>query len=465
MSKSKRKLMAGSAMIDLTPPLGTHLAGSEAGMHRPAKVINDPLFVKALVLESGGKKICILSMDLLIVTQEWTDRIRQAASLRYGFQADAVMVHVVQNHSAPTLGHMMFDKDFPNLPAEIEYLRGGETVYYEYACEKAIEAIGAALKDMKPVRLAFGSAVRDDLASNRRAVTKDGKVVMPGLWEPPLGPTYIKYMEGPMDPEVAVVCLREKEGAGSSMILHYTCHPVNVFCTKSYTISGDWPGAWSAAMRKRAGRKCVPLVLNGCCGNINPWSPFRPGFKMDHVRMGNELAATSRLILQGMQFADVGKLDLRVRRIRIPLKKPDRKRVAWARKILEAHPEPLWSKGVKKGIDPEWFRAASIISVELMRRRSQYLKYEIQVARIGDVAIVGLPGEPFVEGQLAIKIGSPAKCTIVAHAMTHYVGYIPTHEAFPHGGHEVDFSYWAKLDPCALDMVVKNTLEMLAEIF
>jgi neutral ceramidase len=105
------------------------------------------------------------------------------------------------------------------------------------------------------------------------------------------------------------------------------------------------------------------------------------------------------------------------------------------------------------------------LSVHLMRRREPELAYEIQVLRIGDTAIVGLPGEPFVEGQLAIKIESPAYPTYVAHCTTQYVGYLPTREAFQRGGHEVNLSYWAKVGPEALDLVVENAVGLIKEVF
>lgn len=116
-------------------------------------------------------------------------------------------------------------------------------------------------------------------------------------------------------------------------------------------------------------------------------------------------------------------------------------------------------------IDPAWFPAASVLGVELMRRRSPVLDYEIQVVRVGDVAFVGLPGEPFVEGQLDIKVGAPAAQTFVAHVCSQCVGYIPTRAAMSHGGHEVDFSYWARLAPDALELITAKCLELLRDLF
>ena len=89
------------------------------------------------------------------------------------------------------------------------------------------------------------------------------------------------------------------------------------------------------------------------------------------------------------------------------------------------------------------------------------------VLRVGDAAIVGLPGEPFVEGQLAIKSASPAGATFVAHACSHYVGYIPTRQATATEGHETNArcTYWAKLAPDSLERIVAQARQMLADVF
>lgn len=466
------RLQVGAAQADITPRAGTHLAGSGAGHHRPAEIVLDPLSAKAVVLEAGGKKVCLLSLDVTIVTREWTERIRRAAQ-QLDFEPEAVMVHATQTHSAPPLGHFMFDPDFPDLPPDIEYLRGGETAYFEFACARAIEAIAQANAALRPARIAAGSAVRDGIAFNRRAVMRDGQVSMPWFYsslQQPLGPTDIRYLEGPIDPEVGVLCARDDEMRMIALLLHYTCHPVNVYATPGLAdgaraVSADWPGAWAAQMRATCGDTCVPLVMNGCCGNINPWPAFEPDFVPDHQRMGATLGKAARDVIQTLRFGDTDHVAWALRRVPIALKPPDPQRLAAAERMLAEHPTPLWSTGKPGLIDPHWFQAASVMSVELMRRRSPYLEYEIQAMRVGDIALVGLPGEPFVEGQLAIKIGSPARHTFVAHATTEYVGYLPTREAHRRGGHEVDFSYWAKLCPEALDMVVENCLDMLKTLF
>lgn len=133
--------------------------------------------------------------------------------------------------------------------------------------------------------------------------------------------------------------------------------------------------------------------------------------------------------------------------------------------ILSKNPQP--PRGENGEVDPRWVSAASTRSVELCRKREPEFSCEIQVLRIGDAAIVGLPGEPFVEGQLEIKTNSRAPYVLVAHLTSHYIGYLPTRAAYARGGHEANtqVTYWAKLAPGSLETVVKNARAVISELF
>jgi neutral ceramidase len=293
----KGKLQAGRAWCGITPEAGTHLAGSGRGNLRGAESVMDPLYAKALVLESGGWRIGFVALDVTIITDEYTERIRAAAEAECGIEPGALMVHATQTHSAPAMGYFLADRElWDRVPPEREYILGGQRFYADMACERAIEALKAAVADLQPVQAGFGQAARLDLAHNRRAVMRDGGIAMPGRYHDdrnPTGPTAIQYLEGPTDPEIGVFALRTESLEMRSMILHYTCHPVSVFCVGLPAVSADWPGAWCRQMQKRYGPECGGLVLNGCCGDVNPWPPFEPGFVLDHERQGRELARSA----------------------------------------------------------------------------------------------------------------------------------------------------------------------------
>jgi hypothetical protein len=452
-------LRAGAAAVDITPPLGTHLAGA-VGTYRPAQSVLEPTFARALVVESGDRRLCLVALDVCIVTAEYSSQIRDAAAGLVGCGRGAVLVCATQTHSAPTLGHIMVDPDFPALPPEFEFLRGGEAAYYDWALPRAIEAVRLAAERLEPVELGAGSGIEGRYAFNRRAVGRDGQVGMPGrAWDNPLGPTWIRYLEGPMDPEVGVVCLRRPSGQPLAVLVHHTCHPVHVF--PRTIVSPDWPGALCEALQADYGPGCTPLLLNGACGNINPWPPFDPDYPDDHRLMGQALADMARKVVGTLAYSADAVLGAVSRHLPLPFRDLAAEELAWAEGILSRHPTPPWADAKRTQVDMDWTVAASIHSVHLQRQREGTLDYGIQALRLGPAAIVGLPGEPFVEGQLAIKLGSPIYPTYVAHAATQYVGYIPTAAALQRGGHEVNTRYWAKLVPEALDLVVGGALEAL----
>lgn len=464
MTAPSTTLLAGASQVDITPPAGTHLAGA-VGLHRPARLVLDPLYAKALVLEIGGRRLGILALDVTIVTAEYTARIREAAQRRLGIPHDALMVHATQTHSAPALGRFMLDPALYSLvPPDAQWMTGCEEQYADWAAEQAVAALEAAAASLEPVDVGVASAIDGRWAHNRRAVRSDGTVAMPGpIRDNPLGPTWIRYLEGPIDPEVGVVAFRRRSGRLLALLLNYGCHPVHVF--PRLLVSADWPGAWADEVRRQLGYDCVPIVLNGPCGNVNPWDPYDPHYRCDHRVMGRGLAETTASVLESMEFSPVTSLDCRTRCVPVAVREVEPERLTWARSILEESPTPRWANDAHSAVDWDWMIAASIYGVHLLREREGAIDYEVQVLRIGNTALVGLPGEPFAELGLAVKMASPARHTYVAHCTSHYVGYIPTPEAIVRGGHECETRYWAKLVPDAYHVIISSASEVLREVF
>jgi neutral ceramidase len=456
-------------MVDITPPLGTHLGGSW-GFLRAGEEVFERLYARALVLEQDGLKVAVVAPELEIVTAYWAGRVRDGVRSRCGIEPDATMVAFPQIHSVPPVGNFILSDLLPNVPPEHEYLRGSQRAYCELATEGMIEAVAQADRRLVPVEVAAGRAVRDDLAWNRRGVRRDGSITMPWFYSSarkPLGPTDILYLEGPVDPEVGILALRDGSGRAVAAVLHFTCHPVNVFATVKNAISSDWPGAWAAGVQELLGGDCVALVMNGCCGNINPWPAFTPDFVPDHRRMGRELTRSVEAILPTLSFDSTASLGRSFRRVPLPVKRAKPEDRAWAEAYLRDHPDVLWQKDNPRQAEWEWMDAAMLMSVELEREQQPDYDYEIQAFRVGPAALIGLPGEPFVEGQLAIKQASPAEATCIAHCANDYAGYIAPLASYARGGHEIRErpAMWTRLAPGALERIAAETGSLLAEMF
>ena len=422
--------------------------------------VRDPIFAKALVIESNGCKFCILSLDVLLVSEAWATPFRREAAQRFGLEADAIMICATQTHSAPALGHHMVESDSDHgLPDNLRWLLGGDDVYHQFAHERILDAIERAQENLQAVTVGAASGIEARVAFNRRFVMRDGS----GLTHPPTGDPHIRYAEGPIDPEVGIVSFRNASGTIIAALLHHTCHPT--FGYPHRYISADWPGAWCDGMRELLGSDCVPLVINGCCGNIAPHNHLDVHAVHGIDIMGKILTETSATILPRIEYKEIETIDWRTLHLPIPWRQFAPEIFTEARALLAKHPEPMWTDEAHTTVDWAWVYALSQAGLERRMQREAHFNYPIQVFRIGEIALVSVAGEPFVEGQLQIKLDSPTYPTYVAHMSNVYIGYIPTPAAMTHGGYETNASNGSKLPPEALQSIVEATGKLLLESF
>lgn len=455
---SNGSILAGVGQTDITPSKDIVLGGATINGKIRVDYIKDPLYANTLIVESNHCKLCIVSLDLLMITRSYVELIREEARRRWGFDLDAVMIHATQNHKSPSLGHFKISEDYNGIPDELNWLRGGDDRFHKFAYDRILQSIEIAHGAMEPVQIGAASGIEGRMAFNRRMIMRDGSIKMPSFQGPP--DPQSRCLEGKKDPELGVVCFRSKSQQIHSLLLNYTCHPVHKL--KKFFISADWPGELSTKMKERCGNSCTSLVLNGACGNINPWDPFANAPRDDAEYMGEILAETVHNILETITFQDETVLDWKVKHIKIPLRKLNEKEVEEAQKYVSEHPTPQWVDDVH--VDGKWVIASGLLDLHEQYERQPLYDYEIQVLRIGDTAFVGLPGEPFAEAGLEIKLASPTFPTYIVHN-TQFAGYIPTKEAFLRGGYETQNANWSKFVPEAHDLIVAASIDVLHELF
>jgi len=444
-------IMVGAAKADITPDYGTQISG-DIGRYRPVEEIRDRLYARIFIIRSPEATCCLVACDMACTSQNHSAALRARIAEAIGCEPPDVMIHCVQSHSAARVGGM-FDDPEGLLTPDLWWVRGETEAYNALFFDAVMAGVAEAAAAAVPATMEFSRTIDGRCAFNRRFIMRDGTVkTHPGQCNED-----VLQCEGPVDPEASLTLFRGEAGRPIAGLLHFTCHPIHGYPHRY--VSADWPGLWSESVAQKLGRGCVVGCLNGACGNTSP---------IDHTSPDYDGATNLQLMLQRLgqtadtllgKLAPVEALPLRTASevLKVPWNRPAPETERAARALLARHPEPTFNDEHKTSITWDWvFALRDIDKVHKLRANPNY-DLEIQVARIGDVVIVGWPGEPFVEAQLQVKLESPLKRVIVAHEVNDECGYLPTLSAARRGGYEA----WGKLPPGTLEKLAAKTVEMI----
>ena len=422
---SLNTMQAAFAEVDITPPLGTRKIGWLKLL--VADRVLDPLFARVAIIASAGTQIAFVQLDTLCVRWTQTADIRQRVEERYGFPGGNIMVAATHNHAGPAVATV----------GDVER----DDAYVETLVAKVVETFGRALDGLVEAELGFGSGFEFNVAHNRRVIMRDGTVRTHGRFSDPLA----LCMEGPIDPEVAVMAARKRDGELSGTIVNFACHPTHH--GGDTALSAGYPGALAAEMKSRG---CpITLFLNGASGNLHTSDPTRNGADKSSDEVGRILADDVSHILEKMEFRGEVKLGASSRTVQLPF-----------RKITEDEIRGT-EKGAQRFVDPAIYDRTIPALVEQIRRRGTQ-PAEVQVLAIDEYAYVGIPAEYFVEHGLRIKEQAhPRRALVVTHA-NGMVGYVPHKEAFLRGGYETTFGVGSKLAPEAGDLLADAAIELVS---
>ena len=380
-------LKAGVGRAIITPPVGFKLAGYGSRVDDSVGV-HDDLYAKALALDDGNKKIIIVSCDLIGVHKELVDNVRENCK-DFGISRESIMVAATHTHAGPDI-----------LKSDGNYLADLQ--------KSILSAICMALNSLNEAKIGFGRG-EAVIGHNRRNPEKE-YFLRP-------------WPEGVKDTEVLVLRVDDAHSnQAMAVLVNYACHPV-VLGSTNLLISRDYPGYALNVIESVKYEDVLSLFLNGCCGNINPVNTegghtvikgeivTGDALFREAERLGNILGAEALKVLDQTETDSDITVDAARKEVSLPLR--------------EDIPERIL-KFLKEGKSP--YRRAIERGGELLT--------EVHVLRIGDNAIVGLPGEVFTEYGLEIKEKSPFRYTLVSELANDSFGYIPTPEAYEEGGYE-----------------------------
>jgi len=425
-------MKSGAGTQVITPPVGTSLAGY---FHdRVSTGVHDDLLAKALVLDNGKKKVAIVVCDILWLQGEQVARVRELALQATGIPPENIMISCTHTHTGPETRVKR-----PMVPINEAYI--------ERLPQLIADSIIRAEANLQPAVLRLGEEFEDRLSFNRRFLMKDGRVAFnPGKMNPDIiGPV------GPTDPQLNVLRVDHEDGSPMAIITNFSMHPdVMTGCE----ISADFPGESSRIVSSLYESKPLVIYMQGACGNLNQLdvstSANQNGPKevtrISRILAGKTLAASE--FSQPMDCDDLGAISRKLPIKYHPLTDE-----------LKAKAEETRRKA--KPNDFEKAQAELIASYELDGKSAAV---EVQAIRIGDTAVVGVPGEYFVEYALSIKEWSPFDQTFIAELANAAFGYIPTLDAFYPGTYETMPILSATLEPSAGVQIANEAGKMLREL-
>jgi hypothetical protein len=439
------ELRVGAASVDITPPVGTPMAGYYA--ERLSKGVHDPLHAKAIVLERGGKKAALVSLDLISTPLAMVEEARREIERTSGILGPDVMISATHAHTGPVLQGTgarasAFGGDNPLALA-----------YHKRLPAKIAESVRLADRALRSAKVSAGHGQESAISFNRRFHMTDGTVG----WNPGKNNPKILKAAGTIDPDVAVVYFEALDPARTPLAT-YVNHAVHLDNVGGTEFSADMPATIAELMGRFKGPDMLTVYTSGCCGDINHidvrWAEPQKGHE-NAARMGVILAAEVLKTWPRLRPEPVGALRVKSARVKLPLPKITPEDVETARAAVDR----LSGKG-KPPAFLEQVQAFKVLDVEA--RQGEPIEVEVQVIALGDrVAWVSLPGEIFVELGLAIKQDSPYQHTIIAELANGAIGYIPSRRAYAQGNYEV---VSARCAEGSGEMLVDAAVRLLKEL-
>ncbi|MBX7071825.1 MAG: hypothetical protein K1X71_01645 [Pirellulales bacterium] len=407
-------LRLATFQVDATPPLGSPLC---EGAVPPAKEIVDRLSARGLILVGSGPPVCLVAVDWVGIANASHDRWRETLAGAIGTSADRVAVHALHQHDAPGI-----DESSEALLAA-RGMRG--QIYNAESAEQvlrtAADAARAAMQQLTPAtHLGVGIGVVEGVASNRRILGADGRV------------QHVRFSsckdeavraapEGTIDPRVRLISLWSQDRP-LVVLSYYATHPQSYYGQGG--VSADFVGM-ARALREAAVPGVPHIHFNGAGGNVaagkyNDGSPAMRPILAERLAVGMQRAweATERRPIDGAALAwntTVAKM---------PLRDIVQDESALAR-VLDDAAAP----------QAERMRAARDLAYCLRVREG---KHPV-IACLGlgpDIRVLHMPGELFVEYQLAAQQMAPQATVCMAAYGDYGAGYIGTAIAYSQGGYE-----------------------------
>lgn len=394
---------------DVTPPIGSPVA------YAPTRSVTDSLSARGVVLfPKGQKPVVLCAIDWLAVSNRSMDDFKSYLAEAAGTTPDRVTIHTIHQHDTPWCDVSSEEILEANGLGGIRFDLG----FLESSMKATAAAVKASLDRRKPVTsIGFGEAKVDSVASNRRILGEDGKVKIV-RYSSARDSAAINAPEGLIDPYLKSVSFWNNDEA-LVVLNYYATHP------QSYYGQGDVNPEFIGLARNTVQAKSgIPQVFFiGAAGNIAAGKYNNGSPEMRPVLTRRIADAMEKAFVVTQKSEPAPGLTWRSEPLALPL----------ANFLKEDSLQNAIADTTRNFND----RFTIARHLAWIARNKAGTPLSVTSLQLGDIWLLHLPGEPFVEYQLAAQEHKKGQHVCTAAYGDDGPIYIGTEIAYSQGGYEV----------------------------
>ena len=401
-------IKAQAKEIIITPPLeiGYTLGGYGARMSKPAEGVHDNIRAKALILDDGTKHYAIITMDILGFPPNVKPQVIEKLNNKERWTEENILLLPSHTHTSLEM-FALNDKNIFNMPPIGIF----QPKLLEFVVDKLAGLIKEADQNLQTVKIGTRRMRLHDLNRNRR------------------GNPFV-------DNNLTVTRIDLKGGKPLAVLVNWTAHPT-IMSDKDMYVSAGWPGYMQREIEGCIGDGVVAMFYNGAEGDQSVIAKSAGSHYEQAEIYGRTIAVNAIQLYNSIIPAKHITFDYNYKIIDLPAKIP--------------HPQFMETGGKEYGLSEE--KIQGLLDQTLPEKTS------VSALRLGNLLLVGAPGELIAE--LGLKVKDVLKndgiaCPVVGGLANQWVSYILSASEYEKGGYEASVSFYGKN---LGDIIVKGMLD------